>query len=78
MFLLATGAAVQNFMLALNAQGYGSAWVSSTLFAKRTARDALALEAEWIPMGAVAIGRPPPGDAPPRPPLDATEHVRFD
>ncbi|HEX9824456.1 MAG TPA: coenzyme F420-0:L-glutamate ligase [Actinomycetota bacterium] len=76
MFLLATGAAVQNFMLALHAQGFGSAWVSSTLFCKEEARAALGLSEEWLPMGAVAAGTPA-GEAPPRPPAGPESHLRF-
>lgn len=75
MFLLATGAAVQNLLLALHAQGYGSAWVSSTLFCKDEAREALGLDEGWLPMGAVACG-PPEGVPPPRPPLDPGSHLR--
>jgi coenzyme F420-0:L-glutamate ligase/coenzyme F420-1:gamma-L-glutamate ligase len=75
MFLLATGAAVQNFMLALHAQGFASCWVSSTLFCKEETRAALGLGEEWLPMGAVAAG-PFPGDAAPRPPLDPDAYIR--
>ena len=77
MFLLATGAAVQNFMLALHAQGLGSAWVSSTLFCKDETRKALGVEAAWLPMGAVAVGPPPPSAPPPRPPIDPDAHLRY-
>lgn len=77
MFLLATGAAVQNFMLALHAQGYGSCWVSSTLFCKDESRQALGLSEEWLPMGAVAAGPRPEEEPPPRPPLDPGSHLRF-
>lgn len=77
MFVLATGAGVQNFMLALHAQGYASCWVSSTLFCQQESREALGLGPEWMPMGSVAAGRPPP-DAPlPRPPFDPGEHLRI-
>jgi len=76
MFLLATGAMVQGFLLALHAQGYGSAWVSSTLFAKQDAREALGLGPEWLPMGAVACGRATEAP-PPRPAIDPRSHVRF-
>jgi coenzyme F420-0:L-glutamate ligase/coenzyme F420-1:gamma-L-glutamate ligase len=77
MFLLATGAMVQSFMLALHALGYGSAWVSSTLFCKEEARGALGLGPEWLPMGLVACG-PPRGDPPARPPIDPGSHLRVD
>ena len=77
MFLLATGAAVQNFMLALHAQGYGSCWVSSTLFCRDEAREALGLSEEWLPMGAVAAGPLPKDGPPPRPPVDPDSHLRF-
>ena len=76
MFLLATGAAVQNFMLALHAQGVASCWVSSTLFCKDEVREAVGLEEGWLPMGAVVAGIPET-DPPPRPPVDPTEHVRL-
>jgi coenzyme F420-0:L-glutamate ligase len=77
MFLLATGAGIQNFMVALSSQGYGSAWVSSSLFCKEEAREAVGLEAGWLPMGTVAAG-PLPGETPSRPPVDpsANVHVR--
>jgi coenzyme F420-0:L-glutamate ligase/coenzyme F420-1:gamma-L-glutamate ligase len=74
MFLLATGAGVQNFMVALTAQGYGSAWVSSSLFCKDEAREAVDLDPEWMPMGTVAVG-PLPGEPPPRPPVDPSPNV---
>jgi coenzyme F420-0:L-glutamate ligase / coenzyme F420-1:gamma-L-glutamate ligase len=76
MFLLATGAAVQNFMLALHAQGFASCWVSSTLFCKEETRGALAMGSEWLPMGAVAVGPPPSGEPPPRPSLDPDAHLQ--
>jgi coenzyme F420-0:L-glutamate ligase len=77
MFLLSTGAAVQNFMLALHAQGFASCWISSTLFCKEESAEALGLGPEWLAMGSVACGRAPPGEPPPRPPLDPSAHVRF-
>ncbi|HEX6262900.1 MAG TPA: coenzyme F420-0:L-glutamate ligase [Actinomycetota bacterium] len=76
MFLLATGAMVQSYLLAIHAQGYGGAWVSSTLFCKEEAREALGLGSEWLPMGSVACG-PIEGDPPARPPIDPGSHLRF-
>jgi coenzyme F420-0:L-glutamate ligase/coenzyme F420-1:gamma-L-glutamate ligase len=76
MFLLSGGAAIQNLMLALHAQGLASCWVSSTLFCKEETREALELGDEWIPLGSVAVG-PPPADGPaPRLPIDPGEFLR--
>ncbi len=78
MFVLSAGAAIQNLLLALHAQGLSSCWVSSTLFCTEETRSALGLTDEWLPMGSVAVGPPPEGEPPPRPGLDLAEHLRFE
>jgi coenzyme F420-0:L-glutamate ligase/coenzyme F420-1:gamma-L-glutamate ligase len=77
MFLLSGGAAIQNLMLALHAQGLASCWVSSTLFCKEETREALGLPEEWIPLGSIAVGHPPAGRPADRPALDVSAFLRF-
>ncbi|MEX0832712.1 MAG: coenzyme F420-0:L-glutamate ligase [Actinomycetota bacterium] len=77
MFLLSAGAAIQNLLLALHAQGLASCWVSATLFCKEETREALDLGDEWLPVGAIAAGPPPDEGTPPRPPLGLDDFLRF-
>ncbi|OKH97622.1 coenzyme F420-0:L-glutamate ligase [Streptomyces sp. CB02923] len=74
MFVVANGAGIQNFLVALAGERLGSAWVSSTMFCRDVVREVLDLPAGWDPMGAVAVGRA--AQAPrPRPPRAGDDFV---
>jgi coenzyme F420-0:L-glutamate ligase/coenzyme F420-1:gamma-L-glutamate ligase len=79
MFLLSGGAAIQNLLLALHAQGLASCWISSTLFCQEETRTVLDMDDGWFALGTVACGRMPEGGAGrPRPPIDLAAFARFD
>jgi len=70
MALLSLCAAVENFMVAAADAGYASCWVAAPIFCPEAARDALALDPEWLPHAMVVVGRPDPGYVGrPRPPI---------
>ena len=73
MFTVAGGAAVQSLLVALAAEGLGSCWVGSTIFAAgRRARGPGPARRDWEPLGAVAVGVPAEPLSP-RPPRDPAE-----
>jgi coenzyme F420-0:L-glutamate ligase/coenzyme F420-1:gamma-L-glutamate ligase len=75
MFLLSGGAAIQNLLLALHAQGFGSCWISSTLFCQEETREVLGMDEAWFALGTVAAGPMPEGTPRPRPPIDLGRHL---
>jgi coenzyme F420-0:L-glutamate ligase/coenzyme F420-1:gamma-L-glutamate ligase len=76
MYLLSAGAAIQNLLLALHAQGYASAWLASTLFCQDETRDVLGMQDGWLALGTVAVGPMPDGALEPRPDIDLDAFLR--
>jgi len=58
MFHIAGGAAVENLLISIATSGYGSAWISSSIFCPTTMRSVLGLADTYWPLGGIAIGVP--------------------
>jgi len=70
------GAALQNLMVAAQAEGLASFWISAPLFCPDAVRQALDLPSGWHAQALIALGYPAPDAAPrPRPEPDLAELV---
>lgn len=58
MAIQSTAMAVQNLLLAAQAEGLGACWMCAPLFCEQTVRDALSLASAWYPQAIVTLGYP--------------------
>ncbi|WOE31711.1 MULTISPECIES: nitroreductase family protein [unclassified Acinetobacter] len=73
---LSTGAAIQNFLLSLQAQGFSTMWRTGAVIESNYLKQALGLEADDLIAGIIYIGTAAKAIAP-RPVLDTAEFVRY-
>jgi coenzyme F420-0:L-glutamate ligase/coenzyme F420-1:gamma-L-glutamate ligase len=78
LLLLSSGAAIENLLLALHAQGLASCWTRAGLFRQEETRAVLGVEDAWQPLGTIAVGPMPPGEPPPRPAPDLSDVLRIE
>ena len=75
--LVAAGRTIQDVLQALHAQGFASAWTRGTSGQRAAIRDAAQLAGGPVPLGVIAAGPTPEGEAfPPRPP-DLASRLRW-
>jgi coenzyme F420-0:L-glutamate ligase/coenzyme F420-1:gamma-L-glutamate ligase len=74
MFTLSGGAAIENFLVYLAAQGWASAWVSSSIFCAADVCEVLQISSDWQPLGVIAVGKAATTPAP-REPRDVENFI---